>query len=185
MKKFETENELVKACLKCNPKAQRALYDKYVTAMYNTVYRYTFNHHDTQDILQNGFSRVFRHLESYDQTKGNLLGWIRRIHIHCALDFLKKKQMSFQDVGDIALISDGHSIAYEKLEAEYILKFIEELNPRDRVIFNMFHIEGYSHDEIAEMLSININSSRVYLARARKVLREKIMSFQGQLSLVQ
>jgi len=185
MKKFETDNELIKACLKCNPKAQRALYDKYVTPMYNTVYRYTFNHHDTQDILQNGFTRVFKHLQSYDETKGNLLAWIRRIHIRCALDFLKKNQTTFQDITETTQIADGHTVAYEKLEAEYILKFIEELTPRDRIIFNMFHIEGYSHDEISELLSININSSRVYLARARKFLRERITSYNARISLAQ
>ena len=71
------------------------------------------------------------------------------------------------------------------LEAEYILTFIEELQPRDRVIFNMYHIEGYSHELIAEMLSINVNSSRVYLARARKLLRERILAHSTTLSLAQ
>ncbi|MEO1713443.1 MAG: sigma-70 region 4 domain-containing protein, partial [Bacteroidota bacterium] len=63
--------------------------------------------------------------------------------------------------------------------------FIDQLNPRDRVIFNMHHIEGYSHKEIAKQLSINTNSSRVYLARAKKVLREKITAFKGLQSMVQ
>lgn len=185
MKKFESDKELVFACLKCKPSAQRALYDKYVQAMYNTVYRYTCNHHDTQDILQNGFTRVFRHLMNYDETKGDLLAWIRKIHIRCALDFLRMKRISFDNIGDTSFTPDLYPEAYEELDAGYILSFIEELNPRDRVIFNMYHIEGYSHEEIAELLSINISSSRVYLARAKKILRDKITAYQGRLSLIQ
>ena len=151
--------------------------------MYNTVYRYTCDHHDTQDILQNGFSRVFRYLHQYDPDKGDLLTWIRRIHINCALDFIKKRQSFASADVETVIRMDMDPTAYDKLEAQYILKFIEELNPRDRVIFNMYHIEGYSHEDIARMLSININSSRVYLARARKELRDKITAFQGQLAM--
>ena len=185
MKRFQSDKELVLACLKYKPSAQRALYDTYVQAMYNTVYRYACNHHDTQDILQNGFTRVFKHLNKFDEEKGDLLSWIRKIHIRCALDFLKKKQVSFEDLYDNALLPDINTVGYEDMEAEYILKFIEELNPRDRVIFNMHHIEGYSHEEIAEFLSININSSRVYLARAKQVLRDRITAYQGRISLAQ
>jgi RNA polymerase sigma factor (sigma-70 family) len=185
MKKYKTEKELVSACLQRKAPAQRELYDQFVRAMYNTVYRYTCNHHDTQDILQNGFTRIFKNLNQFDPQKGSLLTWIRTIHIRCALDFLKSKNLSFEEINDLTTLSAFHSVDFDKLEAEYILEFIKELNPRDRIIFNMHHIEGYSHEEIAEQLSININSSRVYLARARKLLREKITAYHGRLSLVQ
>ncbi len=185
MGKFDSDKELVESCLRCEPAAQRALYDKYVLAMYNTVYRYTCNHQDTQDILQNGFSRVFRHLSNYEESKGELIAWMRKIHIRCALDFLRKKQFLVEELGEAIDFMDSQPIAHEKLEAEYILEFIQELHPRDRVIFNMRHIEGYSHEEIAELLSININSSRVYLARAKKTLRERITAYQARLSIVQ
>lgn len=185
MKNFESDIELVSACLKHKPAAQRALYDKYVKAMYNTVYRYTCNHHDTQDILQHGFTKVFKHLPKFDEEKGSLLYWVRKIHIHCALDYLKKKQLAFEDISEIPLQADNYPNAMENMEAEYLLKFIEELNPRDRIIFNMFHVEGYSHEEIASLLSINVNSSRVYLARAKNILRGKITACNGQLSLAQ
>lgn len=185
MKKFESDKDLISACLKCNPSAQRALYDRFVQPMYNTVYRYTCSHHDTQDILQNGFTRVFRHLRKFDDNKGNLLSWIRMIHIRCALDFLrKKKQTTFENIEETTALPGILPGIQEELEAECIMKIIEELNPRDRIIFNMHHIEGYSHEEIADLLSINKNSSRVYLARARKVLREKITAQQGRIAFV-
>lgn len=184
MKKYKTDQELVSACLQCKRAAQRALYDKFVQAMYNTVYRYTGNHHDTQDILQNGFTRVFKHLKKYDADKGDLLSWIRKIHIRCAIDFIKTSRIFSEEVDETAHFT-LHSAEVDNLEAEYILQFIDELTPRDRIIFNMHHIEGYSHQEIAEQLSININSSRVYLARARKILRYKITAHQGRLSLSQ
>ena len=185
MTKKTSDQELVAACLKHHARAQRALYDRYVTAMYSTVYRYTCNHHDTQDILQNGFTRVFQHLQTFDAEKGNLLAWMRKIHIRCALDFLQRKRNVFLDLDESIPVADSHAVADEILEAEYILTFIEELQPRDRVIFNMYHIEGYSHELIAEMLSINVNSSRVYLARARKLLRERILAYSTTLSLAQ
>ncbi|MEL6252678.1 MAG: sigma-70 family RNA polymerase sigma factor [Bacteroidota bacterium] len=185
MEKFESDKELVAACLECKPKAQWVLYNRYIQAMYNTVYRYTCNHQDTQDILQNGFTRVFKHLKKYDEDKGDLLAWIRKIHIRCALDFLKKRQVFSEEIRDQLSLPNIPPHAWEKLEAEYILNFIEELNPRDRVIFNMRHIEGYSHEEISELLSININSSRVYLARAKKILRERITAYKARLSIVQ
>jgi RNA polymerase sigma factor (sigma-70 family) len=184
MKHYKTDKELVSACLKCRPAAQRALYDQFVQPMYNTVYRYTGSHQDTQDILQNGFTRVYKHLSEYDAQKGALLSWIRKIHIRCALDFLRTKHITFEAI-DPACSLAINPVEVDNLEAEYILQFIDELTPRDRIIFNMHHIEGYSHEEIAAQLSININSSRVYLARARKVLREKITAYQNRLSLIQ
>lgn len=185
MNKFASDKDLVAACLTCDSVAQWELYNKYAQAMYNTVYRYSCNHQDTQDILQNGFSRVYKHLEKYEPDKGNLLSWIRKIHIRCALDFLKKKKGFSEEIRDQISLPNSLPKAWEKLDAEYILEFIEELEPRDRVIFNMRHIEGYSHEEISELLSININSSRVYLARARKTLRERITAYRARLSIVQ
>lgn len=185
MEKFESDKELVDACLKYNSAAQWALYNKYVKAMYNTVYRYTCNHQDTQDILQNAFTRVYKHLQNYDEEKGDLLAWIRKIHIRCALDFLKKKKFLSEELADQISLPIKRPAAWENLEAEYILEFISELEPRDRAIFNLRHIEGYSHEEIAELLTININSSRVYLARAKKILRKRITDYKTRLSLVQ
>ena len=127
---------------------------------------------------------MFKHLKNFDDDKGDLLHWIRKIHIHCALDFLKDRKVFAGEVDESIILRDIYSIAQEKFEAQYILKFIEDLGPRDRVIFNMHQIEGYSHEEIADMLSINVNSSRVYLARAKKTLREKITAFHGRISLV-
>jgi RNA polymerase sigma factor (sigma-70 family) len=185
MKSTKADNALVAACLKGKSSAQRALYDKFVQAMYNTVYRYTFNHHDTQDILQIGFTKVFRHLKKFDPRKGDLLSWIRKIHIHCALDFLQQKKVQFEEISELSTLTAVYAVEVEELDTDYILAFIEQLTPRDRIIFNMYQIEGYSHEEIAEALSININSSRVYLARAKKILRDKIMAYQGRISLVQ
>jgi len=185
MKKYKTDEQLVAACLKYKSSAQRALYDKYVQAMYNTVYRYTFNHHDTQDILQEAFTKVFKYLKNYDAEKGALREWIRKVHIRCALNHLKKKRISLGDMEQATSVPDTEFIAFEQLEAEYILQLIEALPLRDRMIFNLYHVEGYSHEEIAELLSLNVNSSRVYLARARKSLREKISAYQKRLSVVQ
>lgn len=185
MEKFDSDRDLVEGCIQRIPAAQRALFDRYVRAMYNTVYRYTCNYHDTQDILQEGFSKVFKYLKNFDESKGTLLSWVRKIHIRCALDHLKEKQVMVDDIETTSFVPNINPTSIASLEASYILKFIEELNPRDRLIFNMYHIEGYTHKEISELLSINENSSRVYLARTRKLLREKITAHNKRLTLVQ
>lgn len=184
MEKYSKEKALVDDCLSLKPAAQRFLYDQHVQAMYNTVYRYTFDHHDTQDILQEAFTRVFKHLKNFNPEKGRLRSWMRKIHVRCTLDFLKKKrQVSIEELDEV-LIPLSASEIDATWEVDHLLKIIASLDTRERIIFNMYHIEGYKHEEIAEMLSINVNSCRVYLARAKKVLQKRVLDGQKQLEFI-
>ena len=153
MKKNWTDEALVEGCLKCDPLAQRALYDKFVQAMYNTVYRYTLDHQDTQDVMQNAFEKVFKYLDKYDHKKGSLLSWVRKIHVRSSLDHIKKQKVRFTDIEDINILISSYSISYENMEAEYIMDLINDLSPLYRTIFNLHQIEGYSHEEISKMLT--------------------------------
>jgi RNA polymerase sigma factor (sigma-70 family) len=178
-----SDEAIVKGCKDSEPLAQKALYDKYVQAMYNTAYRYTMNHQDTQDVLQNAFEKVFRYIHKFDIEKGTLLSWMRKINIRCALDFLKKQKVYFDDIQEMDIKNVTYSLAYEEMEAAYILALINDLDPVHRAIFNLHQIEGYSHEEISQMLSINTNSSRVYLARVKQTLREKITLIHNPIKL--
>ncbi len=180
MKPYRSTDELVKQCLKHRAKAQRALYDMYIGAMYNTVMRYTCNSHDTEDVLQTAFSKVFRQLATFDSAKGTLKAWIRRICVTTAIDFLRKKSVQFASVDHVQLNLQDDFRIDQQMETEYILDFIESLNPQQRAIFNMHVIEGYNHHEIGEILGINADSSRVYLSRAKENLRKKIAHFRLQ-----
>jgi len=184
MKPYRNTDELVKQCLKHQSKAQRTLYDEHVGAMYNTVMRYTCNPHDTEDVLQIAFSKVFRQLATFDSAKGTLKAWIRRICVTSAIDFLRKKSLHFVSLDSAQLIVQDDFRIDEQMETEYILDFIQSLNPQQRAIFNMHVIEGYSHNEISEILDINADSSRVYLSRAKENLRKKIGQFQLRLKSI-
>lgn len=174
--------DLIQGCIDKNPIAQRLLYDTYVQSMYNTVYRYTCNHEDTKDILQTAFTKVYSSLDRFEPTKGNLHSWMRKIHINSALDFIKKKNVYFKNVKDFHQSRDWNDKILSELETEYIYNFIAELDLRDRTIFNLYLIEGYSYKEIASILDINPNSCRVYVSRIRNTLQQRINEYYLRLN---
>lgn len=175
-----TDLALVKACIKCAPKAQRKLYDLHIDIMYNTVFRYTYNRQDTEDILQIAFTRVFKYIKNYDSKKGSLKNWIRKICVRCTLDFLKKKSLVFLPIEESLNLYSENDLVINELETDYILSLIERLPDHYRIIFNMHEVEGYTHQEIANELNINTHSCRVYLARAKKQLKQSILNFQSK-----
>ena len=181
-KTYTTDKALVKACARCNQRAQRQLYEQYVDVMYNTVYRYCFKAEATEDILQIAFAKVFRAIDQYDAQKGSLKAWIRRICINTATDVLKKEakwETHWDDQWDVI----DQRGAYDEFEAEYLLQLIAALPKELRTIFNLYEIEGYSHEEIAQLMEINVNTCRVYLSRAKQKLRKAIVSHEKQVEL--
>jgi len=175
---YENDQQLAAACARHDQRAQYLLYDRYVDAMYNTAYRYCFNKEVTEDILQITFTKAFAAIKQYDAEKGNLKSWLRRICINTTMDVLKKeaKWETHWD-GDWDIVDE--KINFNRYEAEFILQLIESLPEEQRTIFNLYEIEGYAHEEIAEMIGINVNSCRVYLSRAKKKLRKAIKVGEG------
>jgi RNA polymerase sigma factor (sigma-70 family) len=179
---YTTDQALAKACARCNQRAQRQLYDAYVDVMYNTAYRYCFNREVTEDILQITFTKVFKAIKQYDAQKGSLKAWIRRICVNTAADVLKKEarwEGHWDEQWDVI----DHRGAYDELEAEYLLQLIAALPNELRTIFNLYEIEGYSHEEIAQLMEINVNTCRVYLSRAKQKLRKAIELHEKQVEL--
>lgn len=174
-----TDEELVRACLQGQRRAQRALYDRHVQAMYNTVIRYTYNRHDTEDILQQAFSKVFRYLHTYKSTSGTLRTWIRTICVRATLNHFQRRKLQFKPLTDAPVLHAKQTLPLEQLETDYIIKLIEQLPTHYRIIFNLYEIEGYSHKEIAKMTQMNVSSSRVYLTRAKQMLRRSITAFKS------
>ncbi len=162
---------LVKDCLKAKPEAQRELYDHFSEGMLAVCYRYTKSMTDAEDVLQEGFIKVFRNLHQY-KSEGELGGWIRRIMVNTALNFLKQNSryqsdLAFLDNTMHPVTSDNPEM---RLNAKDLAEMIRQLPTGYQTIFNMHAVEGYSHVEIGKMLGINEGTSRSQYSRARSLL---------------
>ncbi len=169
-----TEEEIIKGCVKQDIKCQKMLFDRYSGKMFAVCLRYTRSTEDAEDVLQDGFIRVYRYLSSF-KNEGSLEGWIRRVIVNVALRHYQKSQ-SHQEV----VYQEYHtdlSVAPEvlgQLSEQDLLLIINQLPEGYRLVFNLYAIEGYSHAEIAKMLEIQESTSRSQLTKARKLLNEKI-----------
>jgi RNA polymerase sigma factor (sigma-70 family) len=169
-----TERELIEGCLKKNSKSQRRLFELYAGKMMTVCRRYANAHTEAEDMLQESFIRIFSNIAQY-RFEGSLEGWIRRIVIHTALRVLQKKKIRFAEINDDLDIEQSTSVdGITSLSAEELLKLISALPEGYRIVFNLYVLEGYDHNEIAAMLDINAATSRSQLSKARKVLQTQI-----------
>ena len=169
------DNTLVKECLNENSKAQKALFDKFAPKMLSVCLRYMKNTEQAEDALQDGFIKVFRYLKSYENT-GALEGWIRRIIVNTCLDELKKNKKLLLNVSveEVEYKLESNDFVQEQMMADDLLKLIQSMPEGYRVIFNMFAIEGYTHQEIATKLGISESTSKSQYLRARAYLKNRI-----------
>lgn len=165
------DRRLVKDCIKGRPEAQRELYDRYSESMLAICYRYTKSSMDAEDVLQEGFIKIFRNLEQF-KFQGDLGAWIRRIMVNTALNYLKKNRnyqsdLSFLDNGMHPVSNDNPEVT---MSARDLADLIRQLPTGYQTIFNLYAVEGFSHVEIGKMLGINEGTSRSQYARARGLL---------------
>lgn len=171
-------NKLVTDCLKFDHDAQQQLYRHFADAMLGVCFRYTKSIADAEDVLQEGFIKVFRHLQQY-RNEGDLGAWIRKIMVNTALNYLKRNRKYQYDLsfGETHL----HPVSAENpavtLETKELAELIRQLPPGFQTIFNLHAVEGYSHVEISEMLGISDGTSRSQYARARALLMVWINKF--------
>jgi RNA polymerase sigma-70 factor (ECF subfamily) len=169
-----TERELIEDCQKNNPKSQRQLFDRYAGRMMTVCRRYACDQKEAEDILQESFIKIFQHIHQF-RFQGSLEGWIRRIVVNSALRLLKRKKLRFTPIAEDQETNPSvDPTVLTSLSAEDILKLISDLPDGYRVVFNLYVIEGYDHNEIASMLGINPATSRSQLAKARKLLQTQI-----------
>lgn len=162
------EKKLIQACIKEDKSAQKALYDLFSAKMYFVCLRYARHEAEAQDILQDAFIKVFDKLDSF-RFNGSFEGWVRRIMVNTALNYCRKSTYKYENIG-IEDYQDKvvNSKAISRLSEQELFALIQQLPDGYRMVFNLYIIEGYSHKEIAEMLSISENTSRSQLAKARK-----------------
>jgi len=171
-----TDDELVKQCLNNNQAAQKELFVRFSSSMLGVCLRYTSSKSDAEDVLQEAFIKVFNKLDKYSGL-GSFEGWIRRIVVNTALDYLRKnKKMQLNSsIDDVGYgIKKDHFIV-EDLTAKELMKLIQRIPLGYKTIFNMYAIEGYSHKEIAQELNISESTSKSQLSRARSAIKELLV----------
>jgi RNA polymerase sigma-70 factor (ECF subfamily) len=172
--------KLVKDCLKGKLQAQRELYELFAKQMLGVCYRYTRSVKDAEDVLQEGFVKVFHNLAQF-KNEGELGGWIRRIMVNSALNFLKRNRRYQQEMyftqEYLHPVADDDPII--RIQAKELADLIRQLPHGYQVIFNLHAVEGYSHVEIGELLGINDGTSRSQYSRARNLLITWIENFSS------
>jgi len=168
-----TEEAILLGCLKNDATAQRELYKRYSPRMLSVCYRYSHNREDAEDMLQEGFIKVFSQIHTF-QGKGAFEGWIRRVIVHTCINILKKNK-KFNESVDI-IHASGVQIREESIpsiiQAKQVVDCIRLLPIGYRTVLNLYAIEGYNHKEIAEMLDIEESTSRSQYTRARAMLED-------------
>lgn len=170
-----TDLELIGGCIKKDPKAQRLLYEKYSSKMLAVCYRYTGNRDEAQDLLHDGFISLFDKIKSYSGT-GSFEGWMRKLFVNTALMHLRKRDiLRFpEDVSAVDKETHDNPEVLDNIAARDLLRLIASMPSGFRTIFNLYAIEGFSHQEISESLGISESSSRSQLSRARVWLKEHL-----------
>jgi RNA polymerase sigma-70 factor (ECF subfamily) len=171
---FTSEEQLVKACQKADPKAQKRVYEKYAPKMLAICNRYLADEMEAEDAMIEGFMKVFDKINTF-KLEGSFEGWIKRIMINEALMTLRSKK------------KEGFSVSYEQiefeqepqtlqtqLEAAELMTIISKLPTGFRTVFNLYAIEGYSHADIAKELNISEGTSKSQLSRARVILQQMV-----------
>lgn len=170
-------DQLIQDCQKNSIRAQEQLYKLLAPKLFSACLKYSRNRADAEDNLQDGFLLIFQKIGQF-QFKGSFEGWAKRVMINNVLQRYRSEGVfelvseNIPDVPDVEIES-------ESISMDYLITIIQELPDRYRMVFNLYVIDGYSHKEIAEMLTITDGTSKSNLARARMILKEKIEALQG------
>lgn len=173
--------QLIQKCKNNDTKAQSDLYKLFSSKLFALSLKYSRNYAEAEDVLQDAFMTIFNKIEQY-KGKGSLEGWLKRIVINTALQRYREKGL-FDIVNEESLKEEVVvDIENEEIDIDFLLKTIQELPDRYRLVFNLYVLDGYSHKEISEMLGITTGTTKSNLARARMILKEKIEIFKAGLN---
>ncbi len=179
---LHNDKRLIKKAIKQERAAQQALYNRYAPKMLSVCRLYIRDAHFAEDVMIQGFFKVFKHLKTYKQ-QGSFEGWIRRIMIREAIDFIRRqKQLDFSDdLENDYQLEHTENTSVRNSDTAYLQNLIDNLPEGYKMVFVMFTIEGYKHREIAEMLHISEGTSKSQLAKARKLLQQQLSVKEGRL----
>jgi RNA polymerase sigma-70 factor (ECF subfamily) len=175
------EAELVRDCQKGDRRAQRAVYELFAGRIFSLCRRYLPDPMDAEDVLVMSFVKVFDRIGQF-RSEGSFEGWIRRIAVNESLTWLRRNKSMFVETDlEAADREPDFSKFSDHLEAEDLMNMVSELPPGYRMVFNLYAIDGYSHDEIARQLGISENTSKSQLSRARALLQKRLMESEKDL----
>jgi RNA polymerase sigma-70 factor (ECF subfamily) len=185
-KKLSSLHDALERCLRDREDGKAFVYKKYYGYLMAIIIRYVKQDVDAEELVNESFVRIFRKLESFNKDiddenlEKSFRAWIGRIAANISIDFLRSKKQLYS-VEDMAE-GDMHTPSVQldsRLEVNEILSLLEQLPEIQKTIFNLYEIEGYSHDEIAQMLNIPDSTSRTYLTRAKQKLRKLYLDYTG------
>jgi len=171
------ESKLIAACKEGDRKAQKMLYYQYKNVLFSICRRYANSNEAAEDLLQEGFIQIYTDLYQY-QPHGSFLAWLKTIVVHVALKQIKKQRKKMQQFDKQVWVQlQYEEINYsDKPNREMLIKMIQQLPDGYRTVFNLYAIEGYSHQEISEILNISINTSKSQYSKAKKALQQLFKS---------
>ena len=173
-----TELQLIEGCKNGDRESQKLLYEKYARSMYGVCLRYSPSRESAEDLLQDGFLKVFAVIRSYTG-KGSFEGWIKRVFINFALEIIRKEKSFtvYEDIQNIPDIAESQDEKINEISENDLLQIIQELPKGYQTVFNLYAIEDMSHKEIAQLLNIAEGTSRSQYIRARQILQGKVLDF--------
>jgi RNA polymerase sigma factor (sigma-70 family) len=172
------ETDLIRGCVRNDTNAQFTLFEKYAGVLMTICRRYAGDQHEAEDMLQEAFISIFGHINQF-KFAGSFEGWLKRITVNTAIKILQKRKVRIIGISNeqSETVSPDFNILSD-LNTGDLLKLINQLPDGYRMIFNLYAIEGYSHDEIAAILKIKTATSRSQLSKARAILKDKINLLQ-------
>lgn len=172
-----SDTDLIEGCIQGNRKMQQALYDRFASKMYGVCLRYAGNTDEAQDILQEGFIKIFKKIGSF-RSEGSFEGWVRRIFVNTSIEHFRKKNY-LQPITEKEedTVEGKYLSVLDTLAEKDIISLVQQLSPGYRTVFNMYVIEGYTHKEIADMLGISEGTSKSQLSRAKLILQRLVSTY--------
>ena len=172
-----TESDLITGCIDGNRRMQEELYSRFSPRMYAVCLRYAGNAEEAEDILQDGFIKIFNKLGSF-RKEGSFEGWIRRVFVNTAIEhFRRKRYLQPVTEKEENTLEGNYLSILDDLAERDILELVQQLSPGYRTVFNMYVVEGYTHKEIGEMLGISEGTSKSQLSRAKVILQQMVKKF--------
>lgn len=186
MNKEYSIEAIIDGCKRKKSEYQRTMVFRYSELLYGICIRYLRDKSEAQDVVQEAFVKIFKSIKKHDPSRGSFEGWIRKITVNECLRIIKKKRKHIVSLSELNPINlEIPSGVMAKMTKDEILEIVTQLPDGYREVFNLSVIEGYSHQEIGEMLGIKEASSRSNLSRARAILKEKLLTLQNKESWVQ
>lgn len=170
---YRNEKQLIKKAIDGNPDAQQRLYTAHASKMLSVCRQYIKDIHFAEDVMVNGFLKVFTHLDTF-KFQGSFEGWVRRIMIRESISYLRKQQFVVYDDAVYEKYEHQTNLQTTDLDTEHIQRLIDALPQGYKMVFVLYTIEGYKHQEIAEMLDISESTSKTQLLKARRLLQEQL-----------